>query len=258
MLNKPQTAIILAAGKGTRMGSDKPKVLHEVLGVPMLVRIINAVHSAGIERVVVVVGHGAELVVATVQAHIASGIKWATQEEQRGTADAVLCARGVLGSFEGDVWVVSGDTPNLSAQLLVELKKTSPSYKMLVVGAEVEPPNAYGRLLRDQGGNLCAIREARDCTLEELEVREINAGLYRVDAELLFEALDTIGADNAQGEYYLTDIVEYAYNKKIHIASPILRGERVGELEGVNTLDELAKAETYANGKLLDKSPIIF
>ena len=247
-ITHPQIAIILAAGKGTRMGSSKPKVLHTVLGVPMIVRVTQSALDAGMERVVIVVGHEAEAVIRTVQKHIKSDvISWALQEEQRGTADAVMSARRELGNLNGDVWIISGDTPNLSAQLMLDLKKPSEDCKMLVVGAEMDQYSYMcGRLLRDQKGNLCAIREARDCSHEEREVKEVNAGLYRVNAKLLFEALDTVGTDNAQGEYYLTDMVEYAYRKKIKIFCPILRGGAVRELQGVNTAVELTKAEDYA------------
>ena len=151
-----------------------------------------------------------------------------------------------LGEFEETC--DSPEIPNLSVQLLTD--STNAHSHRARLGAEVAQPEMCGRLLRDSKGTVRAIREAKDCSPEELEIKEINTGLYRVDSKLLFEALDTIGTDNAQGEYYLTDMVAYAYLKSYRVYSPVLRGESFHELQGVNTLSELSKAEEYARASM--------
>ncbi len=249
-----QAAIIMAAGKGTRMRSKHSKVLHEVAGIPMIVRVVESALNAGITKVVLVVGHQSEEVIETLNARFPNvDISWALQAEQKGTAHAVMCAEESLmnqGAFSGDVWILSGDVPTLSASLLRSLGEAHPREPLLVTGMKLDDPKSYGRLLKDDQGELFAIREAKDCTLSERAVDEVNAGLYRVEATLLFNGLKTIKTDNAQGEYYLTDLVDYAVQQGSKIACPILTGERALQLEGVNDRVDLAAAESRAQHSL--------
>lgn len=251
---KPSAAIIMAAGKGTRMRSSLSKVLHEVAGIPMIARVISATLQAGISRVVIVIGHQSEAVQSCVQKLFPQAdIRWAIQAEQKGTAHAVMCAEEALYGFEGQVWILSGDVPTLGAELLASINQEYPTHPLVVTGMKLAEPKAYGRLLKDQVGGLYAIREAKDCQAHELKVDEVNAGLYRVDAQLLFAGLKTIQTDNAQGEYYLTDLVDFAYQQKVEIACPILQGEQAEQLEGVNDRIDLARAESRAQAHLAQK-----
>ena len=251
---RSQAAVIMAAGKGTRMRSKMSKILHRVAGETIISRAVNAALTAGIDRVVVVVGHQAEEVQATLEARFPDAdLRWALQVEQRGTAHAVMCAEESLSDFVGDVWILSGDVPTLSATLLKRLNDVHRDDALVVTGMRLKDPKAYGRLLCDEQG-LFAIREARDCSLEELKVHEVNAGLYRVDAELLFAGLKTIKTDNAQGEYYLTDLVAYAHERRARIGCPILEGSEADELEGVNDRIDLARAEERAQRTLAERA----
>lgn len=237
-----RSAIILAAGKGSRMNSTLPKVLHTVGGVPMIVRVIQSAYGAGISNIAVVVGHGAEDVRSAVMRHLPNiEVKWALQTEQKGTAHAVRCAEYALSSFEGDVWILSGDVPLLSSDLIRDIDSAQPDADLVVTGIELAEPGSYGRLIRSANGDLIAIREYADCTLGEAEIREVNAGLYRVNSAVLFEGLRTIRSDNAQSEYYLTDLVSYATLHQIPVACEIVR-ERAHELSGVNTVEDLERA----------------
>ena len=251
---RPQAAVIMAAGKGTRMRSKKSKVLHEVAGVPMIARVVQSAVDAGIEKVIIVVGHQSEEVIKCVSTRFPLlDLNWAIQAEQKGTAHAVMCAESALhskGPFSGDVWILSGDVPTLSAHLLRDLHDHHSEASLVVTGIKLEDPKSYGRLLRDQNGTLFEIREARDCSPEQLLINEVNAGLYRVDAQLLFDGLKTIKTDNAQGEYYLTDLVAYAAHRGTSISCPILSGTRAEELEGVNDRVDLAAAELRAQRRL--------
>ena len=244
-------AIIMAAGKGTRMRSSRSKILHEVAGVPMIIRVISATLTAGISRIVVVVGHQSDAVQSCVRERFPKAdIRWAIQAEQKGTAHAVMCAEEALSDFAGQVWILSGDVPTLSSDLLVMINQDHSQESLVVTGMQLVNPKAYGRLLKDAQGSLYAIREAKDCSPEELQVNEVNAGLYRADAQLLFAGLKTIQTNNAQGEYYLTDLVDFAYQQKATIACPILQGEQADQLEGVNDRIDLARAEMRAQNDL--------
>jgi bifunctional UDP-N-acetylglucosamine pyrophosphorylase/glucosamine-1-phosphate N-acetyltransferase len=244
----------MAAGKGTRMRSKISKILHRVAGETIIERAVGAALDAGIDRVVVVVGHQARDVRSTLEARFPDAdLRWALQTEQRGTAHAVMCAEEGLRHFSGDVWILSGDVPTLSSDLLKRLNQAHREDALVVTGMRLADPKSYGRLLCNEQG-LFAIREARDCSPEELSVCEVNAGLYRVDAELLFAGLKTIKTDNAQGEYYLTDLVDYAYQHEARIGCPILEGVEADELEGVNDRIDLARAEARAQNQLAERA----
>ena len=203
-------AVILAAGKGTRMRSKLPKVLHKVGGKAMLQHVIDASTAAGADDKVVIIGHGAELV----EEMVAGQAKTALQAEQLGTGHAVLQTKEALSGFTGTAMILCGDTPLLDGE---ELKKFYEAHKAsgasaTVMTAIMDNPTGYGRIIRDNNGDVCGIVEQKDATEEQKAVKEINTGIYCIECPLMFEVLETITPNNAQGEYYLTDIVEVGKN----------------------------------------------
>ena len=189
------TAVILAAGKGTRMKSKLPKVLHKVGGKPMVEHVLDAAEAAGCKDNVVVIGHGAD----RVREVIGSRARIALQAQQLGTGHAVLQAAEALKGFQGTVLILCGDTPLLEG---AELRRFYEEHIKLgaaatVMTAEMEDPAGYGRILRDEAGEVAAIVEQKDATEEQRKIREINTGNYCMEAPLLFEVLKTLGNDNA-------------------------------------------------------------
>jgi bifunctional UDP-N-acetylglucosamine pyrophosphorylase/glucosamine-1-phosphate N-acetyltransferase len=202
-------AIILAAGKSTRMKSDLPKVLHEICGQPMLSFVLQACRLVGVDRLVVVVGHGKELV----QQHYASDsdLTWVDQTEQKGTGHAVLCCREALRDFDDDgtVLVIAGDMPLIRRETLANLVESrSKSRDAATLATTIlDEPTGYGRILRDDQGNIEQIIEEVDCTPEQRGIREVNPSYYCFESGRLFEALDNLKPTGANGEYYITDAV---------------------------------------------------
>jgi len=200
-------AIILAAGKSTRMKSDLPKVLHEVCGQPMLGYVIDVCRLAGAERVIVVVGYGKEQIRHRFEGQ--DDIQWVEQAEQKGTAHAVLCCRELLAGFSGNVLVIAGDMPlvkRVTLAGLVESRERSGDALALATTV-LDEPSGYGRIVRDGEGRLEAIVEECDCTRGQRELREVNPSYYCFDAERLFEALAQVEPGAKKGEDYLTDAV---------------------------------------------------
>ncbi len=242
-------AVILAAGQGTRMRSALPKVLHEVLGRPLVHFPILAAMAAGVSRVVVVVGHGRDQVEASVR-KVAPGAVFAVQAEQRGTANAVMAAVPELGDARR-VLILSGDVPGpsvetLSALLSAPSMTTGPAPSLTVVGFTADDPTGYGRLVTGADGHLLAIVEHKDAVRagHNLVVaeRRCNAGIYLIDRELLELTLSRVAGDNAQGEFYLTDVARFAAEAGrpgiVHLVS------EAAEVEGVNDRSQLAKSES--------------
>lgn len=198
-------AIILAAGKGTRMKSDLPKVLHQVSGISMLEHVFRSVSAIGAAKVVSVIGHKAELVreVLGEQSH------YVLQTEQLGTGHAVMMAEKELAGLEGQTLVIAGDTPLITGDSLKNLLDYHKSHRNVatILTAEADNPFGYGRIIRNQNEEVVKIVEQKDATDFEQQVKEINTGTYVFDNKRLFEALKNITTDNAQGEYYLTDVI---------------------------------------------------
>ncbi len=242
-------AIVLAAGQGTRMKSDRPKVLHEVAGRPMVAFAVEAAIRAGAKEVVVVVGHGREDVEAALGERFSSGVRIAVQAEQRGTGHAVRCAMPALEGWDGRVVILYGDCPLVPAQAIEALHAASrlSGGPLAMLTAELDDPTGYGRILRDGGGRVVAIREHRDCTGEERRIREVNPGIYAVDAAFLRGALDRLGSDNAQGELYLTDVVAMAAEEGAVASVPW----DMAVLRGVNDRWELAEADRGMRERIL-------
>lgn len=203
--------IILAAGKGTRMKSKLPKVLHKVAGKSMLQHVIDAAKAAGASRNVVVVGFGGD----TVKEAIGDQAEFAVQAEQLGTGHAVMQAKPLLGSEKGTVMVLCGDTPLLTGQLLEKLynEHKASGAKATVLTAIMPDAAGYGRIVRTADGAVSKIVEHKDATEEERKINEVNSGIYCFDIQAMFEALESVGCDNAQGEYYLPDVLEILRNK---------------------------------------------
>ena len=243
------TAVILAAGKGTRMKSKLPKVLHKVGGHPMLEHVMDAAEAAGCRDNVVVIGHGAELV----RELVGDRARIALQAEQLGTGHAVLQAADTLKDFTGTVMILCGDTPLLEAE---ELKKFYAEHvksgaAATVMSAMMEDPFGYGRILRDANGDVAGIVEQKDASEEQKLIKEINTGNYCVEAPLLFEVLRTLGNNNAQGEYYLTDVLA-----KLRAMGKKVGGVITADSEmimGVNSRRQLAEAESVMRRRILER-----
>ncbi len=199
--------IILAAGKSTRMKSDLPKVLHEICGRPMLGYVVSACRLAGVDRLLVVVGHGRDQVFEKFEAE--RDITWVKQTKQRGTGDAVLCCREALDGFAGSLLVIAGDMPLIRRQTLVDLIDTreETGHALTLATTVLDDPTGYGRIARDSAGNLEAIVEHRDCDESQRSIREVNPSYYCFDTARLFEALGKLEPAASKSEYYLTDVV---------------------------------------------------
>jgi len=241
------TALILAAGEGTRMKSDKPKVAHEVLGKPMVDWVVDAAREAGCERVIAITGHHAE----QVEALLPDGVEAVRQERQLGTGHAVLCAHDALRDFSGSLVVLSGDTPLLSAATiagLVAMRESSGSALTLLTTTMTDP-TGYGRIVRDmRDGSVARIVEEKDCSAEERAIAEVNTGTYCFDAEVLFAHLDRLTTQNAQGEYYLTDIVSVFVGEGLTVSAS--ETEDPLETLGVNSRAQLAEATRIAQRRI--------
>ncbi|WP_105980539.1 bifunctional UDP-N-acetylglucosamine diphosphorylase/glucosamine-1-phosphate N-acetyltransferase GlmU [Staphylococcus simulans] len=232
-------AVVLAAGKGTRMKSKLYKVLHKVAGKSMIEHVVDSVKQAGTDEIVTIVGHGAESVKET----LGSQSSYSFQEEQLGTAHAVKMAADELKGKEGTTLVVCGDTPLITPETLKALADYHEAQQagVTVLSATADNPFGYGRIIRDQDGRLAKIVEQKDATEAEREIDEISTGIFAFDNVLLFELLEKVKNDNAQGEYYLPDVITLALEAgKIADA---YRTDDFDEIMGVNDRVALSKAE---------------
>lgn len=240
-------AVILAAGKGTRMKSELPKVIHEALGKPMVQYSIDAAIEAGAEPsdICLVVGHKAEMVKEVV----GDAVTYVLQEEQLGTGHAVNCASEFIGR-DGITMVLCGDTPLITGETLKKLMEThiEEGNAITVLTAKVDDPSGYGRIIKDSWGKFVKIVEQKDATLEEQRVDEINSGMYIFDSAILSKALSKLTNDNMQGEYYLTDTIEIVKSEGLgEVATMII--DNVDEIKGVNSPEQLAEAEAILKNR---------
>jgi len=243
--------VILAAGKGTRMNSDIPKVLHPIAQVPMLVHTMRTGAVLSPERTIVVTGHGADAVAAAALAEDETALA-VKQQEQLGTAHAVAQARAALDGFNGDVVVLYGDTPFLQPDTLERMIAARQENDLVILGFEAVDPGRYGRLVMD-GDTLEKIVEFKEASESERAIRFCNSGLMACDAQTLFSLIDAVENDNATQEYYLTDIVEIARNRDLQVTA-VACDE--AQTLGVNSRTDLATADavfqTRARADLMD------
>jgi bifunctional UDP-N-acetylglucosamine pyrophosphorylase / glucosamine-1-phosphate N-acetyltransferase len=251
--------VILAAGKGTRMKSALPKVLHRVGGVPMIEHVLTTATRLQPRSITMVIGHGGDALRSALTRH--RGLAFVVQEPQLGTAHALLTTESVLGRASGTVLLLSGDVPLLGANTLQALLGGHHSAKAAatVLTAVVEDPAGYGRILRS-GEKIARIVEHRDATEDERRIHEINAGVYAFALDGLFGSLRAIAAENAQGEYYLPDIVALYRSRGQTVETLVV--DEVNELRGINSRVELAavsqivreqkNAELMASGVTMD------
>ena len=234
------TAIILAAGQGTRMRSSLPKVLHPILGRPLISFPVNLAKQVGCKQIVAVVGHGRDAVQDAVSHTDTDGlVSFAVQHEQNGTGHAVLCGLESVSDTEGTVLILSGDVPMLNEAAVASLAEAfASSGKVAMLTFIPEDPTGYGRILREDGRPV-GIREHRDCSDAEREIREVNAGVYLVDLAFLRESVRTLKTDNDQGELYLTDIAAEAA-KEGDLEAAVVDPHLVA---GINDRSELAEME---------------
>lgn len=240
----PTALIILAAGQGTRMNSELPKVLHPLGGTPLLTHAMAAGASVHPERIIVVAGHGAEAVEKAAQANDANAVV-VHQAEQKGTGHAVAQARVALESFTGDAIVLFGDTPFIRPETIEKILAARAGNAVVVLGFTAHDPGRYGRLVMN-GENLDRITEFKDATEDERQISLCNGGVVAADAGLLMDLVDALGNNNVSGEYYLTDIVALARARGLN-ATAVTCDE--AETMGINTRAELAQAETILQAR---------
>ena len=239
--------VILAAGQGTRMKSRRPKVLHPIAGKPMLAHVIETAQRLEPESVVVVYGHGGELVRERMQSY---DVDWVLQQEQLGTGHAVQQAMPELQGVD-EILVLYGDVPLIKPGTLKRLIEASAETRMGMLTVELEDATGYGRILRDEYERIIRVVEHKDATPEELHLREINAGIMLIGREELEEWLGNVGNDNAQNEYYLPDIIPMAVAEGHVIASA--HPDDISEVEGVNDRVQLARLERVCQQRLAEE-----
>ncbi|AZV58811.1 bifunctional UDP-N-acetylglucosamine diphosphorylase/glucosamine-1-phosphate N-acetyltransferase GlmU [Clostridium sp. AWRP] len=242
-------AIILAAGEGKRMKSSNPKVLHRVCGREMVNIVIDTVKKAQIENIDVVIGKGSD----EVKKHTESrNVSYSFQEKQLGTGNAVLCSASFLKDKKGTVAVFTGDAPLIKEDTIKKMLSfhNEGGYKATILTSLVKDPSGYGRIIREKSGEVSKIVEHKDCSQEELRVNEINSGMYCFDIESLTESLDKIHNDNAQGEYYLTDVIEILKGQEKKVGALPIPFE---ETMGVNSRVQLSEAERIMRKRINTK-----
>lgn len=246
-MSEPRVAVILAAGLGTRMKSSLPKVMHEVLGKPMIGHVVQTAIDVDCANIAVVVGHGRELVESYLRTHFPNApLSFHVQHQMLGTGDAVRSALAAYESGDPQVAVLCGDVPNLPTDLLLRAfqRQESSGTPAVVITAIAPAGTSYGRIVRDADDHVEKIVEFRDADEATRAIREINSGSYVFSGKFLRDQIHNLNTDNAQGEFYLTDLVEIA-SKGGNPAHPLL-GEDIRPLDGVNTRLDLAAANAVA------------
>ena len=240
-MSSSTVAVVLAAGKGTRMKSELPKVLVEVCGRPMVEYVLDALAEAGVDRTILVVGYREELV----RSELADrpGVEFVTQEPQNGTGHAVMVCRDLLAEHDGPVVIVAGDSPLLqSDSVRALLDRFASDRPACILGSGYkDDPTGLGRVVRDGDGNFSAIVEEKDASDSQKQITEINLSTYVFDCRALLASLDQLNCDNAQGEYYVTDCPRIMLDEGRNVVA--LDVLKPCESLSINTVDELAAAE---------------
>lgn len=241
-------AIILAAGLGTRMKSDKAKVLHELLGKPMVSYVVETATQVVGQDIILVVGNQAETVKAVFSDK--NKIGYAYQEKQLGTGHAVQCALPHVPDYINDVVILCGDVPLITSKTISDLVRDHREqyHDLSVLAVEIENPRGYGRIVFDQEKRVCGIVEESDASPEQKQIKMINTGIFCVKTDFLASALPRLRPDNAQGEIYLTDILAIGYRDQKKIG--VMVGSSPTEVIGINTIEELAQVETMMRNRL--------
>ncbi|PKL50173.1 MAG: bifunctional UDP-N-acetylglucosamine diphosphorylase/glucosamine-1-phosphate N-acetyltransferase GlmU [Candidatus Riflebacteria bacterium HGW-Riflebacteria-2] len=242
-------ALILAAGKGTRMKSELPKVVHPILGKPMVAYVIEAVKAVGCDKVTLIIGYKSELVRNMLTG---ADVSFVEQPQQMGTGHAVQCFAKEIATMPEHLLVVCGDTPLISTSTLRQMIEMHNSQKpaITMMTLNMENPGNYGRILR-KDGKVFAIREARDCSAEELKVKEVNLAVYLFEGQFLKDNIFKLTASNQQKEYYLTDLVELAVQKGLPVVSCIEKDE--SSTLGINSRQHLADVSAILQQQILDQ-----
>ncbi len=246
---KNLAAVVLAAGKGTRMKSDLPKVLHPILGRPMINHLLDNLIAINIKKIVVVIGYKADLVRAELSSY-GEKIKFVLQSEQLGTGHAVMMAEDILSDFDGDIVVLAGDVPFLTQSTITKLVDVHQDEKAAATVLSAVPPDAtgYGRVIRQPGTDIVdCIVEHKDATEEQRAVNEINSGIFCFDNRYLFDSLRKIKSDNAQKEFYLTDIM--AILSQSGLKAAVYKTPNADEVLGINSLEQMADLEARFGSK---------
>ncbi len=236
--------VVMAAGKGKRMlNPEIPKVMHEVNGKPMVDHVVDLALAIGSSPVIVVVGFKRELVMKHLSGSYGSSVKFAIQAEQLGTGHAVMQTEDMLKDFNGDVLVLSGDVPLLTAKTMRNLINShrESGAAMTVLTATIDDPTGYGRIVRLPDGHVDRIVEQKDATPDETKVNEINSGIYVFKRKELFDALRYVTPENSQHEYYLTDVFGYFVHHGMKVSAVL--ADHFDEIRGVNTAAQLKEAE---------------
>ncbi|WP_051302608.1 sugar phosphate nucleotidyltransferase [Salibacterium aidingense] len=241
-------AVVLAAGKGTRMQSELPKVLHHVCGKPMVQHVIEQLQDMAVERILTVVGHKAEMI----EKQLGSSSEYACQAEQLGTAHAVKMCQTKLEEEQGSTLILTGDTPLITEQTL---RKCLDHHHRANAAATIltmvpEDPSGYGRIVRDKRGQVARIVEHKDAAEEQLQIQEVNSGIFCFDNTLLFQALEQVSTDNKQQEYYLPDVIEIL--KRMGETISAFPAEDTEECFGINDRTQLAQAEEICQRRIME------
>lgn len=256
-MNTPVNVLILAAGLGTRMKSAQAKVLHRLGSRPLISHVLRTAAQLNPENIFVVVGHQAEKVEAAARAALdvntAEKLRFVLQTEQHGTGHAVKCARAAVQNARGLLVVFYGDTPAVKADTLRKLiaEHEAGRHAATLVTIRIEPPPAYGRIIRDAQGKFAQIVEQRDCTPQQAAITELNPGFYCFDIPALLDALEKLTPHNAQGEYYLTDVPQHMLEAGLSVGTVF--HENAHELDGINTRAELAAMWQRLRGETINR-----
>ena len=240
-MNKELRVIILAAGKGTRMNSDLPKVLHKFQGKALIDYVIDESELLDPKEIILVVGFKKEQVIKHTKNRI--HLKYATQVEQLGTGHAVLQTKELLKNKKGHILILYGDVPNIKASTLMPIvdDHISNNRDLTLITAEIDDPSGYGRIIRDKKGNLLKIIEEKDCNNNEKKIKEWNPGIYIFKTKEVFRILNSIKTNNASKEYYLTDAIGLAQQSNMKIKA--IKIANSYEVIGINTADQLKELE---------------